>query len=90
MNENTVHSPVDLATLYARLKPTSDHSVTLYDRPSTDLAAVVVGTVNGGPHGVEVFLPHYSLAERASARIDGEFATIGDGVIALVLHSQER
>jgi hypothetical protein len=70
--------------LYARLEATSEHSVTLWDRDRTDPNARVVGTVNAGPRGVEVFRPHYSLAERASARIEGDFPTIGDGVNALL------
>lgn len=72
-----------------RCEPTSDHSVTVYDRPRsevTDPHSQAIGTVNAGPNGVEAFRSHYSLAGRHSARVpgSGEFATLGDGVLALI------
>lgn len=81
---------IDPARIYPRLEPTSDHSVTVYDRPRTEIDAVIIGTVNAGPNGVEAFRPHYSLAERYSARVHGEFATIGDGVIGLITDYESR
>lgn len=76
----------DLKELYPRLEATGERSVTVYDRDRAEKDARVIGTVNGGPHGVEAHRPHYSLADRHAARVDGsgDFATIGDGVIALV------
>lgn len=74
----------ELIVLTSHCEATSDHSVTVYDRPRTDDGAQIIGTVNAGPRGVEAHRPHYSLAERYAARIDGEFATIGDGVAALL------
>lgn len=76
-------------SIIARCKATSGHSVTVYDRPAsevTDPHNQVIGTVNAGPNGVEAFRPHDSLAGRHSARVpgSGEFATLGDGVLALI------
>lgn len=75
-------------------KASSGHSVTVYDRPVsevTDPHSQVIGTVNAGPNGrVEAFRPHYSLAERSAARVEGEFATIGDGVTALIADYEGR
>jgi hypothetical protein len=77
----------DLSHLYPRLEPTSDHSVTVYDHRGRT-AGNVIGTVNAGPNGVEAHTNHYSLAERSAARVpgSGEFATIGDAVVALIQH----
>jgi hypothetical protein len=70
----------------ARLEPTSDHSVTVWDQPRANPGAQIIGTVNAGSHGVEAFRPHYSLAERSAARIpgSGEFANVLAGVQALI------
>jgi hypothetical protein len=69
--------------------PTSDHSVSVYDRPArelTDPHNQIIGTVHAGPNGVEAFRAHDSLAERSAARVNGSgsFPTIGDGVRALI------
>lgn len=76
--------PSKLAALIERCQATSEHSVTVYDRPRSEPNAQVIGTVNAGPRGVEAHRPHYSLADRSSARVEGEFATIGDGVAGLI------
>ena len=83
----------ELLAVKDRLKVTSDHSVSVYDRPVTEVTnwhTQIIGTVNAGPHGVEAHLPHDSLAERWSACIpgSGEFATIGDAVLALIAYHQ--
>jgi hypothetical protein len=78
---------MELTDLYNRLEPTSDHSVTVYDRPLTEVTnphTQQLGTVNAGPLGVQAFLSHGSLADRWSAQLGGTYATIGDAVIALV------
>lgn len=80
-------TPEQLSAIMPRCKATSDHSVTVYDRPLsevTDPHNQVIGTVNAGPRGIEAFRDHSSLAERHAARVPGEFATIGDAVLALV------
>lgn len=74
----------NLEEIVSRVTATSDHSVTVYDRPHTEQGAEVIGTVNSGPSGVEAYRVHYSLAGRASARVPGEFQTIGDGAVALI------
>lgn len=71
-------------SLIAQVEPTSDHSVTVYDRPVKAPGAKVIGTVNSGPHGIEAHAPHYSLAERAGAKVGGRFQVIAEGVIALI------
>jgi hypothetical protein len=75
------------ADLIARCEATSDHSVAVYDRPRTEVTdphGQHIGTVNAGPNGVEAFRTHYSLAERSSARLQGPFKTVGEGVAALI------
>lgn len=74
----------NLEDIVQRVVATSDHSVTVYDRPHTEANARAIGTVNAGPRGVEAFRVHYSLADRHSARVPGEFQTIGDGVAGLI------
>lgn len=80
---------LDLRYLYPRLEPTSDSSVTVYNRPRTEPGAVIIGTVARGSRGVEAFRPHYSLAERSAARVTGTFASIGEGVVALIRDYEE-
>jgi hypothetical protein len=83
---------MDISVLL-RCKATSDHSVSVYDRPVsevTDWHNQIIGTVNAGPNGIEAFRPHGSLAERSSARVPGEFTTLGDGVLALIADHDER
>ena len=81
------------AHLFERIKATSEHSVSVYDRPVaevTDWHNQIIGTVNAGPMGVDVMRPHSSLADRWSARVPGEFATIGEGVLALIADYESR
>jgi hypothetical protein len=76
-----------------RCKATSDHSVSVYDRPVTEVTDwhnQIIGTVNAGPNGIEAHRPHDSLADRFSARLDGEFKTLGDGVLALIADHERR
>ena len=80
----------EIAALAPRLEPTSDHSVIVYDRDRREPGAQVIGTVNGYAGVVDAHRAHYSLAERASARVAGSFPTIGDGVVALIADHAER
>lgn len=77
------------ADIIARCKATSGHSVSVYDRPVNEVTnwhSQIIGTVNAGPDGVEAFRAHDSLAGRSAARVPGSgtFATLGDGVMALI------
>jgi hypothetical protein len=78
------------ADLFSRIKATSEHSVTVYDRDHTQNGAQVIGTVGRTTRGIEAHRPHYSLADRRSARVDGEFVNVGDGVRALIADYESR
>lgn len=73
--------------LAAYCEPTSLSSVTVYDRPRTEVTDAhnqVIGTVQSTPHGVIAHRPHYSLADRSAAQLPGEFQSLGEGVAALL------
>jgi hypothetical protein len=76
--------------LFSRLEVISEHGVTVYDRPRTEAGARVIGSAGLGAHGPEAHRPHYSLAEAHAARVDGEFATVGDAVRALIADHESK
>lgn len=80
---------MELSDYYPRIKVIGESppTVAVYDRPVTEVTDPhnqIIGTVFASSNGIEVFRPHDSLADRHSARVPGEFATIGDGVLALI------